>query len=179
MMVCFITQRTPTNFRMNCAWNYEGYSVGQLFKVVCASFCQGTVSRLTITFLVMFCEHKRERMGFCLLFFFSRFHQNAWLWEKNNNNKKLNLSRPASGGLMFSPDFLKNVSMLNINSCELLSHILLFPTFLPELKRLHRILRGYFHHFSVQCSELLNNWGLGCNASYCFHSLYFPLTKQL
>lgn len=175
-MVCFITQRTPTNFRMNCAWNYEGYGVGQLFKVLCASSCQGTVSRLT-TFLVMFCEYKRECFFVCCSFFQGSIKMHCC--GRKTNDKKPNLSRPASGGLMFSPDFLKNVSMLNINSCELLSHILLFPTFLPELKRLYRILWGYFHHFSVQCSELLNNWGLGCNASYCFHSLNFPLTKQL
>lgn len=120
---------------------------------------------------------KREWFFVCCSFFQGSIKMHCC--GRKTNDKKPNLSRPASGGLMFSPDFLKNVSMLNINSCELLSHILLFPTFLPELKRLYRILWGYFHHFSVQCSELLNNWGLGCNASYCFHSLNFPLTKQL
>lgn len=70
-MVCFITKRRLTNFRMNCAWNYEGYSLGQIFNVVFVCFCQGFTSRLTTLFQIVVCEHKmREMFGFLVFWGF-------------------------------------------------------------------------------------------------------------
>lgn len=102
-MVCFITKRRLTNFRMNCAWNYEGYSLGQIFSVVFVCFCQGITSRLTTLFQIVVCEHKlREMFGFLVfwVFFFTDIelhHCKIWI-----------PSLLALVGMMFSLYVLKN-----------------------------------------------------------------------
>lgn len=71
----------------------------------------------------------------------------------------------ASRGVIFSLYILKNAFMINTNWCELCSHRLLFPTFIPELKKLCRI----FWEFPV---FRINNWGWGSSVSFLTEELW-------
>lgn len=83
-------------------------------------------------------------------YFFSVF----WLVFFNTNTELHHCkiwipSLLASGGMIFSLYIWKNAFMININWCELCSHILLFPTFTAELKRLCRIFWEFWEFFSI------------------------------
>lgn len=178
-------KRRLTNFRMNCAWNCEGYSLGTIFSVVYVSFCQGIASRLTIPFQIVVCEHKLREMKFflffgccccggqvCLFWFWFficlgfGFVLVGWFFTviELHHCKIWIPSMIASGGVIFSLYILKNAFMVNTNWCELCSHRLLFPTFTPELKRLWRI----FWEFPV---FKINNWGWGYSVSFLTEEL--------
>lgn len=151
-MLCFITQRRVTNFRLNSARNYQGFDLGQLFSMVCLSA-------------------RKLQAG---------WQPGSKLWSVNRNREKLfnffntdaelyhcKIWMPsglALDGVRASLYILKYA--FDINWCELCSHILLFLTSVPELERWHRIFWEFFW-----CLALHNKWGWGYGVSLLMKEL--------